>query len=256
MSEDVLARILAPQSYQSREQRVFGIVTAKVDRVGDDGTCRLKFHGMNGQDDDDVSAPARVASPMASSQYGAYFFPEQGDEVVVAFHAGDTNLPIILGSVYNSDNQPPNQANQSSSNNCRTIVSRSGHQLTFDDTSGSQKVTIQTQGGHSIVLDDTSGQMKITITSAGGRSITVDDAAPGQVQIQTSTCQLTMSDGGGTMTLQATASLTLSAPSISLSGTTITIGSGPGTTSVDGSSFSLHTHSDGNMGAPTGGVIP
>ena len=27
MSEDVLARILAPQSYQSREQRVFGIVT-------------------------------------------------------------------------------------------------------------------------------------------------------------------------------------------------------------------------------------
>ena len=91
---DALARAFAPQSMQNREQRVHSIVTARVEKIEDDGTYRLKFFGMNGADDDDHSAPARVMAPMAGEGRGMHFFPEPGDEVVVAFQNGDTSYPV------------------------------------------------------------------------------------------------------------------------------------------------------------------
>lgn len=238
---DVFSRIFAQQSFQSREQRVFGVVTAKVDKVEGDGTYRLKFHGMNAQDDDDHSAPARVMMPMASGQYGMHFFPEQGDEVVVGFHVGDTNTPIILGAVYNKDNKPPSQAKQSSSNDLRTIVSRSGHELTFDDTKGAEKVTIKTQGGHSIVFDDSPTGPKITISSSQGKTVVIDDTPPGQVSVQTPTCMITMAEPGA-INIQATASINLSAPNITIAATALSLGGGAGASTVDGVPFSMHTH--------------
>jgi len=241
MSDELFGRIFAPQSFQSREQRVFGIVTAIVDKVEEGGMYRLKFHGMNGQDDDDHSAPARVMMPMASGQYGMHFFPEQGDEVVVGFQVGDTNTPIILGAVYNKGNPPPSQAKQSASNDLRTIVSRSGHQLTFDDTAGAEKVTIQTQGGHSIVFDDSPAGMKITLSTTLGHTIVLDDAPPGKISIQTPTCQMTLAEPG-IMTIQAAVSISLNAPSITLAGVSVGLGGGGGTTMVDGIPFKLHEH--------------
>jgi len=248
-------RLLAHESYQAREQRVHGVVTATVDKIEDGGMYRLKYHGMNGQDGDDTSAPARVMMPMASAQYGVHFFPEQGDEVVVGFLVGDTNTPIILGSVYNRDNQPPTEASQSTSNDRRTIVSRSGHQLTFDDASGAEKVTIQTQGGHSIVLDDGPSGLKITIASNGGRTIVLDDSPPGKIALQTPTCQITMAEPGQ-VTIEATASITLNAPSVTIGGTAVSLGASAGSSTIDGVPFSTHTHNvPPPVGAPTGPVL-
>lgn len=250
---DLFDRMFAHQSFQAREQRVLGITTATVDKLEDQGMYRLKIHGMNGQPGDDPSAPARMMSPMASGQYGAYFFPEQGDEVVVAFMQGDPNMPVILGAVYNKDNAPPTQAKQSTDNNVRAIVSRSGHQLTFDDTSGSQKITIQTQGGHSIVFDDAPGGPKITISSAGGRQVILDDTPPGQISIQSPTCQITMAEPGQ-LSIQAATSISLSATSISISGASVTIASASGTSLIDGMPFLLHTHESTVPATPTGPV--
>src|SRR4029079_17483911 len=157
MSEfnDPIARLLRPQTFQNREQRVASVLPARVERIEDDGTYRLRFFGMNADEaDDDTSAPARVMMPMAGGLRGIHFFPEPGDEVVVGFQDGDTNTPIILGGVWNSGSPPPDQAKESADNNLRTIVSRSGHELTFDDTRGSEKVTIRSQGGNTVEIDD------------------------------------------------------------------------------------------------------
>jgi hypothetical protein len=234
-------RLLSQESFQSREQRFPGIATATVDKLESQGMYRLKVHGMNGQSGDDPSAPARVMSPMASSGYGAYFFPEQGDEVVVAFLQGDSNMPVILGSVYNGKNTPPSQAQQSTNNNVRGIVSRSGHQILLDDTAGSQSVTIKTQGGHSIVFADSATGPKITISSSGGRTVTIDDTPPGQISLQTPTCQITMAEPG-ILTIQAATTLNLSAQVINISGTSVSVASTAGTSMIDGQPFVAHTH--------------
>ena len=248
---DVFDRIFAPQSFQAREQRVFGLFTATVAKIEDGGLYRLKVHGMNGQNDDAPGAPARVMMPMASGQYGMHFFPEPGDEVVVGFYAGDTNMPIILGALYNKDKKPPAQAKESSSNDLRTIVSRSGHELTFDDTQGAQKLTVRTQGGHSIVFDDAPAGPKITITSSQGKTVVIDDTPPGRLSLQTPTCAITLAEPG-TISIQATGTITLSATAISLDAATLSLGSGAGSPMIDGAAFALHTHS---LGAGTTGPV-
>lgn len=252
-------RVFGPQTMQSREQLVAGLVTAKVDQIEDDGTYRLKFLGMNGQDDDDQSAPARVMMPMAGARRGIHFFPEKGDEVVVGFMVGDTNTPIILGAVWNRNDPPPDQAQQSADNNVRTIVSRSGHELTFDDSTGAEKVTLRSKGGHLVELDDASGRGKVTIASAGGRTIALDDTPLGSISIQTPTTQITLNDAGGSVSIDATTSISLSAPTISLSGVSVSLTSASGMSTIDGSTYRLHGHTPPTPASPpsiVGPVVP
>jgi hypothetical protein len=187
--------------------------------------------------------------PMAGNKTGMHFFPQPGDEVVVAFELGDTNLPIILGAVWNNQTPPPDQARQSPDNNVRTIVSRSGHELTFDDTPGAEKVLVKTQGGHRLTLDDAPGQGKVTLQTSGGRTLTLDDTPPGGVTLASAAgVQIAFSDAGGMLTLtaplgvtiQSGGTITLQAPAGIL---LVTTGSVTGSTVlIDGLPFGVHMH--------------
>jgi uncharacterized protein involved in type VI secretion and phage assembly len=214
---EALHALMTPQTEQARKRLVQGLVTAKVLTRQDDGTYLLDYLTMGSGE---PSAPARVMMPMAGGKRGAYLFPEPGDEVVVAFELGDTNFPVILGAVWNQDDQPPAQADLSTQNNVRTIVSRSGHELTLDDTAGAQQVKIRTQGGHSLVMDDTPPG-KITLTSAGNITVTLDDSI-GQASIASPSgaTSLTLSDLGitlsttfGSMSISATGITLITTPS-------------------------------------------
>jgi uncharacterized protein involved in type VI secretion and phage assembly len=185
---DALQVLMAPQTQQSRAPALTGVVTATVIGPVGDNLFSLNYLTMGA---DQPSAPARVMMPMAGGKRGTYFFPEQGDEVVVAFEHGDANFPIIIGAVWNQNDPVPAQADTSKTNNVRTIVSRSGHEITLDDTAAAQKVTIKTQGGQSLVLDDT-GAGTVTLTAMGGTSITMDAQS------------ITLSASGSTLTLDAT----------------------------------------------------
>jgi uncharacterized protein involved in type VI secretion and phage assembly len=232
-----VAQMLRHQTLQNREQLVSSIMTAVVERIEDDGTYRLRIYGMNFDEEDDTSARARVVMPMAGNGRGMHFFPEVGDEVVVGFHDGNSNQPIILGAVWNNDAPPPGQARESRDNNHRTIVSRSGHELTFDDTAGSEKVTIRSQGGHTIELDDAPAGSKVTVSSHGGaRRIELDDTPPGGLSIRTPTCQITLREPG-VISIQSAVSIALNAPVVT----------------INGIPFLLHTH---GTSPPTPPVTP
>ncbi len=124
---------------------------------------------------DAPSAPARLATPMAGAGRGAFFRPEVGDEVVVAFEQGDVNCPVILGSLWNDRDQPPPSADTDATNNTRTIVSRAGHEVTFDD-SGSGGILIKTAGNFEIrISGDT---LSITTSGSIDSSTIVLDGVP------------------------------------------------------------------------------
>ncbi len=59
------------------------------------------------RDNPSSSCWIRVAQSWAGNGWGACFWPRVGHEVVVAFENGDPDRPLIVGSVYNSNNTPP-----------------------------------------------------------------------------------------------------------------------------------------------------
>lgn len=209
---DGLARLLEKEALEAREHRVFGLVTAIVKGINDDGTYELDYLSMG---DEDPSTAARVMMPMAGKGRGTYFLPQKGDEVVVAFELGDTSLPIILGAVWNDDDPPPDQAQPSPDNNIRTIVSRSGHEVTFDDTPGAEKVTLKTNGGHKLELEDLP-LGKVTLESKGGGAIEISDAigsltirAPLSINFQSPSISFSSTSGGGRLSIDAPAGIKL-----------------------------------------------
>jgi hypothetical protein len=254
-----LERVIAPQITQARERLVFGVVTAKVTKIHDDNTYELSYLTMGA---DEPSSPARVMMPMAGGKRGTYFHPLVGDEVVVAFELGDTNQPIILGAVWNENDAYPDQAQASPDNNIRTIVSRSGHELTFDDSSGAEKITIKSQGGHLLELDDRPGMGKITLRSADGRELVLDDTPLGTVTLSTpGGSSLEMDDAAGTLRITSPLEISLQSTLISMTADTMQLRTTGEVASsmvvIDNMPFGLHTHWIlPGVPIPTGPVTP
>jgi uncharacterized protein involved in type VI secretion and phage assembly len=178
--------------------KITGVSTAKVTNNEDpEGLGRVKVT-YPFRDSSDESYWARVATEMASKNYGTFFLPEVGDEVLVAFEDGDIRHPYVIGSLYNGKRKP-HESNGNGSNDIRGVKSRSGHVLTFDDTKNAEKVTIETSAGHTITLDDSSGSEKVSIEDKSGSNT------------------ITMNSSAGTVSVSAGDTLSLSAKTIELS---------------------------------------
>ena len=134
---------------------------------------------------------------------GAYFIPEVGDEVLVAFERGDLRFPYIVGSLWNGQEQSP-QTNSDGKNDVRCIFSRKGHKFTFND--GSQGlVQLELNDGKKITINDTG----ISIDDGQGNTISIDS-------------------GGGSISIQAAASVSIKAPQVSIEASgTMSLKAGP-----------------------------
>ena len=72
------------------------------------GRVKVQFHwDRQGRKDLGSSCWVRVAQTWAGKNWGAFFWPRAGNEVVIAFEEGDPDQPMIVGSVYNAENMPP-----------------------------------------------------------------------------------------------------------------------------------------------------
>jgi phage baseplate assembly protein gpV len=273
---DPLDTLMSSETAQRRDPLLFGVYSAKVTGKIGEG-YELKYLGMGGNA---PSAPARVMASMAGNKRGNYFMPEIGDEVIVAFDAGDGNMPIILGAVWNGESPVPSQAKPSTDNNIRTMVSRSGHEITFDDTRASEQVHIKSKGGHEVILDDTPPG-KVTVQTAKGSKIELDDAtgilhitSPTSIILESAT--VTLAAGAismappvpapgmppfptGPTTIKAPVSLILESTVIQLKAASIELTTtGSALTSmvvIDGHPFGAHVH-DLVLPATTGPVSP
>ena len=121
---------------------------------------------------------ARLSNFYSTSGAGAFFLPEEGDEVVLGFLNQDPRFPIILGSMYSSTiNKPFETLSPSEKNPKKSIVSKSGVYIEFDDenkvftintpamnqaifSDQDKSVTIKDQNGNSILMSESGIEMK------------------------------------------------------------------------------------------------
>ncbi len=142
---------------------VNGVVTNNMDPMAQ-GRVKVKFPFLGGLQSVE-SNWCRVATPMAGAQRGFYCIPEVDDEVLVAFEQGDVNFPYVVGSLWNTmDRQPKPSAAVviGGKVNQRMWVSRSGHQIVFDDTPGQEHIQIVDKTTmNSIKIDSTQNAMTV-----------------------------------------------------------------------------------------------
>ena len=153
----------------------YGVYTALVTDVQDPdglGRVRLRLPWVTDPDGAAYEIWARVATLMAGNDRGSWFIPEPKDEVLVAFEGGCPGRPIVLGALWNGQDKPPEQMDKN--NNVRTITSRSGIRVAFDDSADGVEFTVETPGGQRVVCADTPA--RVDISDANGNQITMEAA--------------------------------------------------------------------------------
>lgn len=177
---------------------VIGIVADLEDPEGL-GRVRVRFPHLN----DELSDWSRLATPMAGKKRGLFLRPEKEDEVLVVFEHGDPRRSYVVGGVWNAPDPPPADDGKPVDNNWRFFVSRSGHLLKFDDTSGAERIEIVGKGGaHKLVIDVSGKKVEISCSSgdvavsAPAGKVAIDAR---EIEIKaTSTMKI---EAGGTLTI-------------------------------------------------------
>lgn len=122
-----------------------------------------------------------VAVPYAGKEFGCYFLPEIGSQVLLAFHMGDINCPIVIGSLWNqTDVLPPKTANDK--NTIKRIQTKGGNSITISEEKGKEKITIQTKGELKAELDDEN--QKIVFQDKETKNSITLDGKKGELQFK------------------------------------------------------------------------
>ena len=156
---------------RATDQRYYGVVEAVVTDVNDkdkEGRVKMKYPWF---DENMETEWCRVSQIYAGNGYGAFFIPEVGDEVLVAFVHGDMRRPIIIGGLYNGKDKPPSE--RTDEKDQKMIRTKGKHELLFDDSNGKERVRITTKGEHVADLNDF--EKKILIKSKGDHKVLLDD---------------------------------------------------------------------------------
>ena len=99
------------------------------------------------------------SSETVSKNRGFVFVPEIGDQVMVDFELGDPCRPYVSGSMFHKNNGEGGNAD----NHIKTIVTRSGHTLEFnDDKNGDWGITLKDANKNIIHINSKEQTIEIT----------------------------------------------------------------------------------------------
>lgn len=106
---------------------------------------------------DDKQMWARLATFYTTVKGGSFFMPENEDEVVIGFMNDDPNDPIILGSLYSKNIDPPFTPDED--NTKKAIYTKGKLHVLFNDKD--KIIEISTPGGNIVTLDDKSKEISL-----------------------------------------------------------------------------------------------
>ena len=126
-----------------------------------------------------VQTPNAGVSGAVPKNRGWVFVPEVGDQIMVSYEHGNPDRPYVTGSVFHSGSGKGGDKD----NKVKSIITRSGNAIVFDDETGSIVITDQT-GKQLIILDGTDAitvmaKKSITLTNEAESVIVMDDKSIG-----------------------------------------------------------------------------
>lgn len=126
-----------------------------------------------------VQTPNAGVSGAVPKNRGWVFVPEVGDQVMVSYEHGNPDRPYVTGSVFHSGSGKGGDKD----NKVKSIITRSGNAIVFDDETGSIVITDQT-GKQLIMLDGTDAitvmaKKSITLTNEAESVIVMNDKSIG-----------------------------------------------------------------------------
>lgn len=126
-----------------------------------------------------VQTPNAGVSGAVPKNRGWVFVPEVGDQVMVSYEHGNPDRPYVTGSVFHSGSGKGGDKD----NKVKSIITRSGNAIVFDDETGSIVITDRT-GKQLILLDGTDAitvmaKKSVTITNEDESVIIMDEKSIG-----------------------------------------------------------------------------
>ncbi|KJZ43076.1 MULTISPECIES: type VI secretion system tip protein VgrG [Pseudomonas] len=151
------------------------------------GRVKVQFHwDRKGEHNDKSSCWVRVAQSGASGGFGSIQIPRVGDEVVVVFLDGNPDRPLVMGSLYNSQNTPPWSlpANKTQSGFLTRSMKGKGSNANFfrfDDKAGAEQIIVHAERNM-----DTEIEADETLKVGGSRQIKVEGKHSETIKLETS----------------------------------------------------------------------
>lgn len=210
-----------------------GLLSGVVKEIWEEkhpGMVRVEY--LLGEKDHKTSDWVRVMTGYGGKEYGNYWLPEIGTEVLVGFIQGNLNMPVVLGCLWSeADPHPKETVNQE--NAVKTIITKAGNKILFSDEKEKETIKIETPKNLTVLLDD--GKETITLTDkekencifmdCKGGNITV--TAKTAVKLQVGSKEVLSADSNtvkitaGTVQLEGTQSLKLKGQTAEMSGTSV-----------------------------------
>lgn len=190
---------LVSQGSGGNRERIYGVVIGIVTDNNDPdkiGRVKVKYPWLS---DEAESWWAQVVAPGAGKDTGVVWLPQVGDEVLLAFEHGDIRFPIVLGGLWNGVDTIPFDYGQGLDAGKVTysgFKSRTGHEISFVESSGTSEINLKSENGAvTVVLDQTNKTISIKSTD----KVVID--AQGDVEIK----------AGGSLKLNAQSSIEIQA---------------------------------------------
>lgn len=236
---------------QPQGNKIWGVVVGIVQDIRDPagmGRVKVRFPWLAEKQDETVyidakearahSFWARIATLMAGQQRGAFFVPEVGEEVLVAFEHGELDRPIVLGGLWNKQDPPPLAVDNAGKNDIRAIHTRSGHKVVFNDSQNAPSIEIVDKNGNRIFIDSKKNNMEIkvkgdltidvggNISISAGREIAIKANSNVKIQAQgngdvNATGPLTIKSGAR-VSIDGTGQAELKAAKVGVNGSALT----------------------------------
>ena len=213
---EIMDEITAKQILKTEtgENRLFGLLTGIVtENYEKEMPGRVCVQIPVRDENANVLKWARAVMPSGGEDWGHYFLPEVGDQVVLAFEEGNIEKPYIIGCIP-KDNSKLLSSSADADNQYKRIRTKHGSGITFVDSKDSEdgekdKIQIQTAKGlHGINLDNEKNRITvcdkdqknaITIRTEDGR---IEVAAEKKLTIKVGdSIEITMNGENGTVNL-------------------------------------------------------
>jgi uncharacterized protein involved in type VI secretion and phage assembly len=177
LQNDILYQQLHNRLPEGYGGRFYGVYPALVTDLNDpEGQGRVRVKLPWSPDDNGAAYEtwARLATLMGGNNRGSWFIPDVDDEVLVAFVAGDTRHPCVVGGLWNGRDTPPESMDGAGENNIKSIRSRNGVKITLDDSNGQETLILETPGGQKVTLKD--GPGVIEAQDSNGNSVKMESS--------------------------------------------------------------------------------